>query len=178
MLTRHRRGRTCTSSENRAVTFFGWVFFLISLGGQAPHLLRAHMWALRTCGGTNDIELTIRVLTGYFTALCRGQVPNLAPLTQCRSSARLDSRIMLPYFWLQVPPGRGGAQPKVQRNPYHLQHYRVRNPHHLQHYRARTMKIITRCFSCFSASSRNQRGGLYKGTPTLSLFPRTASSCT
>ena len=38
--------------------FFGWVFFLISLRGQAPHVLRAHMWALNTCGEPNEIELT------------------------------------------------------------------------------------------------------------------------
>ena len=29
--------------QKRAVAFSGWVFFLISLGGQAPHVLRAHM---------------------------------------------------------------------------------------------------------------------------------------
>ena len=46
--------------------FFAWVFFLISFGGQAPHVLRAHMG--RTCGEPNKIELTIRVLTG---SLCR-----------------------------------------------------------------------------------------------------------
>ena len=34
--------------------FFGWVFFLISLGGQARHVLRAHMG--RTCGEPNEIE--------------------------------------------------------------------------------------------------------------------------
>ena len=38
--------------------FFGWVFFLISLGGQAPHVLRAHMGLHRTCGEPNEIELT------------------------------------------------------------------------------------------------------------------------
>ena len=36
-----------------AVTFFGWVFFLISLGSQ--HVLRAHMG--HTCGEPNEIEL-------------------------------------------------------------------------------------------------------------------------
>ena len=36
--------------------FFGWVFFLISSGGQAPHVLRAHMG--RTCGEPDEIELT------------------------------------------------------------------------------------------------------------------------
>ena len=52
------------------------------------------MGALNTCGEPNETELTIRVLAGYFTALCRGQVPKLAPLTQCRSSARLDSWVI------------------------------------------------------------------------------------
>ena len=42
----------------RAVTFFGWVFQEIPLGGQAPHVLRAHMGVHRTCGGPNEIELT------------------------------------------------------------------------------------------------------------------------
>jgi len=44
-------------------TVYGRVFFLISLGGQAPHVPRAHMWALNTCGEPNEIELAIRVLT-------------------------------------------------------------------------------------------------------------------
>ena len=33
-----------------------WVFPLVSLGGQAPHVLRAHMGP--TCGEPNEIELT------------------------------------------------------------------------------------------------------------------------
>ena len=36
---------------------------MISLGVQAPRVLRARMWALNTCGEPNEIELTIRVLT-------------------------------------------------------------------------------------------------------------------
>ena len=36
--------------------FFGWVFFLISLGGQAPHVRCTPMG--RTCGEPNEIELT------------------------------------------------------------------------------------------------------------------------
>ena len=51
--------------------FFGWVFFLISLGGQAPHVLRAPMWALNTRGEPNEIELPIRVLTGYLPLFSR-----------------------------------------------------------------------------------------------------------
>ena len=54
--------------EKKTVIFFGWVFFLGSSGGQAPHVLRAHTRVHRTCGGPNGIELTIRVLTGCFTA--------------------------------------------------------------------------------------------------------------
>ena len=30
---------------------------MISLGGQAPRVLRAHMWALNTCGEPNELEL-------------------------------------------------------------------------------------------------------------------------
>ena len=40
---------------------FGWVFFLIPLGGQAPHVLTARMGVHRTCGKPNEIEVTIRV---------------------------------------------------------------------------------------------------------------------
>ena len=36
-------GTTVYVAWKRAVIFVGWVFFLISLGGQAPHVLRAHM---------------------------------------------------------------------------------------------------------------------------------------
>ena len=49
---------TLYAPRKRAVIHFGWVFFLISLGGRAPRVLRAHMWALNTCGEPNDIELT------------------------------------------------------------------------------------------------------------------------
>ena len=42
---------------------------MISLGGQAPHVLRAHVWALNTCGEPNEIELAIRVLTSYFICI-------------------------------------------------------------------------------------------------------------
>ena len=37
---------------------------MIPLGGQAPNVLRARMWALNTCGEPTEIESTIRVLTG------------------------------------------------------------------------------------------------------------------
>ena len=49
--------------------FFTRVGFLslILLGGQAPHVLRGHMWALNTCGEPNEIEMTIRVLTDCIT---------------------------------------------------------------------------------------------------------------
>jgi len=43
-------------AAKRPVIFFGWVFFLISLGGQAPHV--RPMWALNTCGEPNEIEST------------------------------------------------------------------------------------------------------------------------
>ena len=55
------------ASTHRAVMFFGWVFFLISSGGQAPHVRRTHM--AHTCGEPDEIELTIRVPADYFTAL-------------------------------------------------------------------------------------------------------------
>ena len=45
-------------SRKRAVIFFGWVFFLISSGGQAPHVRCTPMWALSTCGEPDEIELT------------------------------------------------------------------------------------------------------------------------
>ena len=50
----------CDSNADKvskeAVMFFRVVFFLISLGGQAPHVLRAHME--HTCWELNGIELT------------------------------------------------------------------------------------------------------------------------
>ena len=42
----------CT--RRRVVIFFGWVFFLISVGGQAPHVRPMG----RSCGEPNEIELT------------------------------------------------------------------------------------------------------------------------
>ena len=52
---------TCKGAEyviwERAVIPSGWALFLISLGGQAPHMLRAHMG--HTCGEPNEIELTV-----------------------------------------------------------------------------------------------------------------------
>ena len=46
-LARHAVQEPCL--RKRAVVFFGWVFFLISSGGQAPHVLRAHVGVHRTC---------------------------------------------------------------------------------------------------------------------------------
>ena len=45
-------------SRKRAVVYFGWVFFLISSGGQAPHVQCTPMGALSTCGEPDEIELT------------------------------------------------------------------------------------------------------------------------
>ena len=42
--------------KKKVVIFFGWVFFLISLGGQAPHVRCTPMG--HTCGEPNEIELT------------------------------------------------------------------------------------------------------------------------
>ena len=41
-----------------SASIFGWVFFLISLGGRAPHVLRAHVGVHRTCGEPDGIELS------------------------------------------------------------------------------------------------------------------------
>ena len=43
--------------HKRRQCFSGGYFFLISFGGQAPHVLRAHM-GMHTCGEPNEIELT------------------------------------------------------------------------------------------------------------------------
>ena len=45
------------ASTKRAVTFFGWMCFLIPLGGRALHVRMAHMGVHRTCGEPNEIEL-------------------------------------------------------------------------------------------------------------------------
>ena len=47
------------SGQQKSGTIFRVGFSLISLGGQAPHVLRAHMWALNTCGEPSEIELTV-----------------------------------------------------------------------------------------------------------------------
>ena len=52
MASTPRTLRAC--SRKRAVLFLA--LFLFSLGGQAPHVLRAHMG--RACGEPNEIELT------------------------------------------------------------------------------------------------------------------------
>ena len=41
------------------MTFFGWVFVLISLGSQAPHVRCTPMGVHRTCGEPNEIESTL-----------------------------------------------------------------------------------------------------------------------
>ena len=38
------------SRKKERECFFGWVFFLILFGGQAPHVLGAHMGVHHTCG--------------------------------------------------------------------------------------------------------------------------------
>ena len=80
----------------KAARFFGWVFLLISLGGQAPHVLRAHMGVHRTCGEPNEINLTIRALTDdYRPAMitappCRRACsrPRPAPRRVCARQSR------------------------------------------------------------------------------------------
>ena len=62
----------------RAVIFFEWVFFLISLGGQAPHVRPMG----RTCGEPNEIELTVGIFLDFVrltTRTCGG--PNEIELT-------------------------------------------------------------------------------------------------
>ena len=54
----HHRWQTDARPAERAVIFFGWVFFLINISLGSPHVLLAHMWALNTRGEPNEIELT------------------------------------------------------------------------------------------------------------------------
>ena len=51
--------------EGSNTLLFGWAFVLISLG--PPHV--RPMRALNTCGGPNEIESAVHVLTGSFTAI-------------------------------------------------------------------------------------------------------------
>ena len=62
------------SKKKRAVMFFGWVVFLISVRGQAPHVLRAHTG--HTCGEPDEIEMT--AVHGLFTALLMMKVRGTA----------------------------------------------------------------------------------------------------
>ena len=50
--------RLGTCPRKRAVKKFGWAFFLIPLGGQAPHVTLRPMGVHRTCGGADEAELT------------------------------------------------------------------------------------------------------------------------
>ena len=50
----------CSPKRAVTLTFFGWVFFLRKLGGQAPHVRCTPMG--RTCGEPNEIELTAIVV--------------------------------------------------------------------------------------------------------------------
>ena len=53
------RPRPASPAHNKGgVVLFGWVFFLVSLGGQAPHVQRTPMGVHRTCGGPNGSGLT------------------------------------------------------------------------------------------------------------------------
>ena len=86
---------------------------MISLGGQAPHVLRAHMWALNTCGEPNDIELTIRVLADYPTA----PFPGHPQATFLLSMRYYDDRAVQfhphggqsDFVWLSARTPHGGA---------------------------------------------------------------------
>ena len=80
------------------ISRFGWVCFLISLGGQAPHVLRAHTWAHmgHTRGGPNEIELTAahgsvyRPLAGH----ARARLPRVhRRLTLVRVPPRLHGHV-------------------------------------------------------------------------------------
>ena len=57
--------RTRSEKKKGAVTFSGWGIFLVP--SSSPHV--CPMRALNTCGEPDETELTIRVLTGDFTAL-------------------------------------------------------------------------------------------------------------
>ena len=46
------------SRRKRAIAFSTWVFFLISLGGQAPHVRCIRPMGRARRGGPNEMELT------------------------------------------------------------------------------------------------------------------------
>ena len=52
----YRKGKYVIFKKNGNIFRVG--IFLISVGGQAPHVLRPHMGVHRTCGEPNVIELT------------------------------------------------------------------------------------------------------------------------
>ena len=62
-----RQTSSCTSSRSgKGGNVFRGGIILVSLGGQAPHVLGAHVG--RTCGEPNEFELTaFDTLTGYVT---------------------------------------------------------------------------------------------------------------
>ena len=85
--TMHRASKNGAGGGNT----FRVGIFLISFGFGPPRVLRAHMG--RTCGEPKQIELTIRVLTGSFTALSRPgrrttRPPCTRPSSTCRSGVK------------------------------------------------------------------------------------------
>ena len=72
--------------------FYRVDIFLISLGGQAPHV--RPMWALNTCGEPNEIALTIRVLADCFVLTGLFQVQGRGG-AQPRLDARTSRHVMI-----------------------------------------------------------------------------------
>ena len=79
-------------SGNRVVICLGWVSFLISLGGQAPHALRARMGVHRTCGEPDEIGSTPMGVALNGSGRVHGRVPVAARVT-CAHSATAPHRL-------------------------------------------------------------------------------------
>ena len=100
-----------------AVMFVGWVFYLMSLGGQAPHALRAHMGVHRTCGEPNEIDLTatnpslngLPLRRRYSTSIPYGEMCLFVSNDTMRTWVRVTSRSISPHggqFDFVWPPAR------------------------------------------------------------------------
>ena len=106
--------------SKREVLSFGWVFSLISLGGQAPHVNVRPMWALSTCGEPNETELAAahglvcRCFPGRRQALERqaGQHQGVRGLHRARVSTK---RAVIPFGWALFLVSLGGQAPRVLR---------------------------------------------------------------
>ena len=131
---------TRTRSQKRVVIFFGWVFFLISLGGQAPHVRPMG----RTCGELDGIELTRH--WGEIERLTAGTRRGRRSCTTTTSQVRVPSR--------SIPPRWRSIQFRLAARTYDASPWGVRVVGQTKSRKAPTRKILP----CFAGQVRMPAG--------------------